>query len=157
LQEKYGGIKEASDRMDHRTFIENLTDRLQERHNFKRARGKHNWVALESNAPDVFYAFGFETRRGELVNAALVIDSSDKDWNKKLYDALEEEEDSLSSEFVEELKWERRNDQRQSRISIFRQGSIKDDWQTLKDIEEWAINRLLKFREVFGPRLDNIG
>ena len=36
---------------------------------------------------------------------------------------------------------------------VVRPGSIDDDQETLEEIQEWMVERLLKFKEVFAPRL----
>ena len=38
-------------------------------------------------------------------------------------------------------------------MAIYRAGSIEDDQQQLAEIRIWMIKRLLKFKEVFAPRL----
>jgi hypothetical protein len=73
-----------------------------------------------------------------------------------LFDALAEQRDSLENEFGEELGWERLDDKRACRIAVYRTGSIEDDTQILADIEGWAIERLLKLKEVFAPKLAEI-
>jgi hypothetical protein len=39
---------------------------------------------------------------------------------------------------------------------VYRPGNIADDPATLKEIQPWMIDRLLKFREVFGSRLPSL-
>ena len=54
------------------------------------------------------------------------------------------------------MNWERLDDHRASRIAVVRQGSIDGDSETLKEIEDWMIDKLLDFKRVFGPRLDEL-
>ncbi len=51
---------------------------------------------------------------------------------------------------------ERLDERKASRISIVRQGSIDDDDETLQAIRDWMVANLLKFKQVFGPRLDDL-
>jgi hypothetical protein len=76
--------------------------------------------------------------------------------NKALFNTLAKQKDSLPAGFREELEWERLDNRRASRIAVYREGSIEDDQQTLEEITEWSINRLLKLREVFTPRLTKV-
>ncbi len=61
--------------------------------------------------------------------------------------------DSLKTEFGEVLDWERLNDRRASRVTVYRAGSVEDGPQAQKEIQRWIIDRLLKFKKVFGPSL----
>ena len=45
------------------------------------------------------------------------------------------------------------DDRRASRIAVYRAGSIDQDPQALGEIRAWMIDRLLRFRKVFGPLL----
>ena len=78
---------------------------------------------------------------------------SDRERNKHIFDDLKEQKEAIDVELEESLDWERLDDSKASRISIRRQGSIDDDPDTLKELQDWMVERLLKFKEVFGPRL----
>ena len=91
--------------------------------------------------------------QGGQVRAEVYIDRGDTESNKALFDALFEQRDLLQEEFGEQLTWERLDNRRASRIAVYRSGSIEDDTQTLKEVEEWAIKRLLGLKKVFAPKL----
>ena len=78
---------------------------------------------------------------------------SDKDWNRELFDQLSEDQADLQSELGEPLEWDRLGN---PRIAVVRTGSIDDDEEALAEIRAWMVERLLKFRRVFGPRLDEL-
>ena len=67
-----------------------------------------------------------------------------------------EQKEAIESELSESLEWERREDTRFSRIAASREGSIDDDQETLKEIENWMVDKLLDFKRVFGPRLNEL-
>ena len=73
-----------------------------------------------------------------------------------MFDQLFERRTEIESEVGEELEWERLDDRRASRIAVMCQGSIEDNEDTLKVIQDWMVERLLKFKEVFAPRLDEL-
>ena len=100
------------------------------------------------------YEANFYSKGKAVVN--LQIAGSDKDWNKELFDQLEERKDDLESEFGETFEWERRSSGKTSEIRVVRPGSIDDEEETLGEIREWMVERLLKFKQVFGPRLDEL-
>jgi hypothetical protein len=70
-----------------------------------------------------------------------------------LFDKLASEQRSLESKFGEELSWERLDECRACRVAVYRPGSIEDDQQTLEVVRGWMIERILKFKDVFGWRL----
>ncbi len=90
------------------------------------------------------------------VGTTVHINSVDKTRNKKWFDALQEEKCAIEAAFGEPLEWERRDERRYSRIAVYREGSIDDDDDTLEEVHDWMVERLLKFSEVFGPRLDKL-
>jgi len=83
----------------------------------------------------------------------LYIDLGDLDENKALFDRLAKSRESSETEFGEKLEWERLDEKRASRVATYRQGSIEDDVATLEEIQAWMIERLFKFKAVFGPKL----
>jgi hypothetical protein len=42
---------------------------------------------------------------------------------------------------------------RACRIAVYREGSIEDSSASLEDYHKWAVDHLLQFKKVFGPRL----
>ena len=98
--------------------------------------------------------YGATFAQGEKARIEVYIDSTDKDWNKTLFDRLMERKKSIESELSESLEWQRLDDRRASRIAVVRRGSIDDDPETLKEIEDWMIDKLLDFKRVFNPRLN---
>ena len=96
------------------------------------------------------------TRNATVRALAPYASNVDRDWNKTLFDQLLERQTDIESEVGEELEWERLDDRKASRIAVVRQGSIDDDEDTLEEIQDWMVDRLLKFKEVFAPRLDEL-
>ena len=94
--------------------------------------------------------------RGNRARINLYIDSINGDWNKELFDQLQERQADIQSELEETLEWERLDDRRASRIAVVRPGTIDDDEETLAEIRGWMVERLLKFKQVFGPRLNEL-
>ena len=90
------------------------------------------------------------------MRAELYIDLGDSGQNKALFDALLGSRETIEREFGEPLQWERLDDRRASRIAIYRQGSIENDTQSLQEIKAWAIDHLLRFKKVFGPKLPTL-
>ena len=86
----------------------------------------------------------------------MYIDSGDRDWNKGLFDQMYDRKEGIESQVGAPLEWERLDERIASRVYVARDGTIDDQEETLKEIRRWMIAQLLKFKEVFGPRLDEL-
>ena len=149
------GTSERSER--YRDFFQGLMDTLREEHHFTNARKAQpsNWYYFSAgHAQRAQYGASFAM--GGRVRIELYIDRDDRDWNKRLFDQLLKHRTDIETEIGEALEWERLDDRRASRIAVMCQGSIDDDQDTLKVIQDWMVERLLKFKEVFAPRLDEL-
>ena len=143
-------VSEAGER--YRVFFQALADDLRNR-NFTGVRNARaqNYIRFTSGYPNISYRTSFTWDRGPRVE--LHISARDKDWNKSLFDDLATSKIDIEGKMGESLDWERSEDTIASRIALYIGGSIDDDDETLEEIREWMVERLLNFREVFGPRL----
>lgn len=140
-----------------RGFWQKLTDALTEDHSFTEPEsiGPIYWRSFPTgHAQGVKYDANFYSE--ERAVAKLHIGGPDKDWNKELFDQLEERKGDLEAEFGETFEWERRSRGKTSEIRVVRPGSLDDGEETLAEIRAWMVERLLKFKQVFGPRLDEL-
>lgn len=140
----------------YKTFFQGLIDTLRER-NFTNARKAQlsNWYEFSAgHGQRIKYAASFI--QGNRVRIAVSMRSADKEMNKLLFDQLEEIKESIETDLSETLVWERLENGIESRIAVLRNGSINDDQETLKEIEKWMEVKLLDFKRVFGPILDEL-
>lgn len=155
-QKKSGSVKKPSEKGEaYREFFQHLIDQLREL-GFTKARvgQPQNWYSFASGYSGIGYSVNFA--QGDRVRVEVYIDRGDVTLNKKLFDTLAEQKDSLKQRIEGNLEWERLNDKRASRVAVCRPGSIEKDPQTLVEIREWIINRLLEFKNVFGPKLSEL-
>ena len=150
-----GTVSERSDR--YRKFFQELIDTLRENHSFTNARKgqPQNWYHFSAGHAQRAQ-FGATFFGNGNVRIDVYLDHVDRDWNKRLFDRLIESKDAIEVELGVGLEWERLDERKASRISIVRQGSIDDDDETLQAIRDWMVANLLKFKQVFGPRLDEL-
>jgi hypothetical protein len=134
-------------------FFQDLIDRLRTQHTFTQARKAQPvaWYSFSSGVGGVRYSVYFAG--GGVVQAEVYIDRGDAVWNKWLFDALYAQRDAIEAEFGEPLEWERLDNRRASRIAAKRPGRIDDPAETLEEIKNWAIDRLLRLKKVIGPRV----
>ena len=144
------GLSERNQR--YRAFFQELIDRLREEHRFTNAtKGQpQSWYTFSAGLGRVGFNASFAA--GARYRVEVYIDR-DKDWNEQLFDKLFASKEDIESELGEELFWERLDNRKACRISAVRQGSIDDGPDTLAEIRDWMIERLLAFKRVFGPRL----
>lgn len=136
----------------YRRFNQALVDELRDQHHFTpQMRG------LEKNTQrfgsGVSGRYGVSFARGGRVRVELYIDEGDLESNSATFAALLSQQAAIESEFGERLKWEPLEGRRAFRIAVYRTGSIDDADEDLAEIRAWAINRLLRFKSVFDPRL----
>ena len=146
-----GGDSERMER--YRLFFQNLIDILREKHQFTNARKgqPQSWYTFSSGYSGISYGANFN--RGGMARVEVYIDRTDRDWNELMFNQLIEREERVESDLGESLEWEPLERRRACRISIRRSGSIYDDPETLEEMQEWMVERLLTLKRVFGPHL----
>ena len=154
-QSKRGpGLDEVSGkRSSYQEFFQLLIDELREKHRFTNARAgqPQNWYSFSSGTRGFTYGMSF-AQGGEL-RSDLYIDLGDGVKNEIAFDSLVASKDSIEQEFGEPLRWERLDKRRACRIACYVTGSIEDSVEQQEQHRKWGVERLLKFKKVFGPRL----
>lgn len=136
----------------YRDFFQQLIDRLRTQHGYTNARKgqPQNWYTFSSGLSGIGYAVAFST--GSRVRTEVYIDNGSENWNSAIFNGLAEQRGEIEAAFGEPLEWEPLDTRRACRIAVYRTGSIDDPPLTLEDIRKWAIERLLRFKTVIGPR-----
>ncbi len=137
----------------YRAFFQRLIDTLRDKHHFTNARVAQpaNWYSFASGVSGITYTVTFA--QGGRVRAELYLDAGDADSNKANFDAFLAQRDEIEETFGEKLAWERMDDRKASRIAVYRSGTINATEEERSAIQEWLVERLLRLRETFGPRL----
>jgi hypothetical protein len=112
-----------------------------------------NWYTFAAGPGLQGVVYGASFAQGGQARTEIYIDRGDAAVNIQLFDELASEKEPLEGEFGEQLSWERLDERRACRVAVYRPGSIEDDQQTLQVIRGWMIERLLKFKDVFGWRI----
>ena len=151
------GTEKVSERgKTYQSFFQALVDELRNEHRFTNSRraGTRSWASFTTG----FSGFGYRASfaQGGRARVGVYIDNGEKLWNEGRFDELAESSEAIESEIGGEFEWQRLDNRRACRISAVRPGSIDDDDDTLDEIRQWMVERLLKFSEVFGPRLDEL-
>lgn len=140
----------------YREYFQLLIDELREKHKFTGARKgqPQSWYSFASGFSGITYGASFAM--GNRVRVELYIDSTNTEKNKNLFDKLAQEKEKIEEKFGQPLEWERLDEKRASRIAIYRYGSIEDDEETLKKIQFWTIEHLLKLKNIFPTYLKKL-
>lgn len=152
------GAEPVSDRRAaYQAFFQALIDELRDKHRFTNAKAgqPQNWYSFSSGTRGFTYGMSF-AQTGEL-RAEVYIDAGDEAWNEAAFDALLAEQELIEKAFGEPLRWERLDNRRACRVACYATGSIEDSTEQQEQHRKWAIDRLLKFKKVFGPRLSAVG
>ncbi len=136
----------------YRAFFQKLIDELRENFRFTNAKTgqPQSWYSFTSGSKGCTYGCSFA--RGK-IRTEVYIDTRDQNINKEILKTFELQKVELEREFGEEIIFEELPTRRASRIAIYRDGDIWADDQILDEIRIWCIEKLLKFRQVFGEKL----
>lgn len=63
---------------------------------------------------------------------------------------------AIEQEFGDRLVWEDLENRRACRVAYSRPGSILDSQEKLDEYLAWTVERLLRLKAVFGPRLPRV-
>lgn len=144
----------------YKEYFQQLIDILREKYRFTGARvgQPQNWYSFScglSGFSGITYGTSFAL--GSRVRAELYIDQGDAEENRQLFEYLMFSKEQIEHEFGEPFGWESLEEKRACRIAVYRPGSIENSEEVLEEIRSWAIDRLLKLKEVFEPYLRHYG
>jgi hypothetical protein len=145
-----GSLGTSDTQEKYRQYFQKLIDELREKHKFTNAKKgqPQGWYAFPSDNSNVYLyetSFAFNER----VRVGVYLDTKDQIKNKDIFDKLFSEKETIEKELGEEICWERLDDKRACRIVIYTDGHINLDTEELSKIKDWAIEKLLKFKEKF--------
>lgn len=151
------GSEVSETKEQQRAFFQTLIDALREEHTFTQARvgQPQNWYRFATGFTGVSYGASFawqDRARVELY----IGKTGNQSGNKRLFDQLEQRKEPIETALGHSLVWDRKDEYLSCIISVEREGRIGDDDETLEQIREWMIGRLLAFKDAFGPHLDEL-
>ena len=129
----------------------------------ERLKSEHGWnIGTENKYYEYVVGSGFSNmaRRMRLTweneaRVELMIQSSDADWNKAVFDLLKESQERIEADIGAALHWDRGEDTKSCRIGVSRNGSLDDSEEELDEIRAWMIDNVQRFRPVFRPYLED--
>ena len=144
----------ASSELDQRylSFFRSLFDRLR-REDFAIPRSiPRRYSNFQIHDGMVSYGANFPGRG--LARVEVNIYTGEPDWNCQILQALQEHKDEIEGE-LGMLEWRRMP--KSCRISLDKPGSaIEESNDNGSAIQDWMVDTLIKFRSVFGPKLEEL-
>lgn len=140
----------------YQAFFQVLIDELREKHGFTAARAAlpQSWFLFSSGTSGLRYGASFALG-GEL-RTEVYIDLGDQAVNKAAFAKLAADRETIERDFGEPLRWEELPTKKASRVACYAPGSILDPTDRQEVYRRWMIERLLKFKRIFGPRLPDL-
>jgi uncharacterized protein DUF4268 len=151
-----GGTEELSSKAAaYKKFFQKLIDELREKYKFTSARAgqPQNWCSFSTGTRGFTYGGSFSAK-GQL-RAEVYIDfgAGHEDTNETVLETWKASSAEIEAAFGENLSWESLDTKRACRVACYRPGSIEDSDENLETYFKWMVDRLLKFKKVFGPCL----
>lgn len=133
--------------------ISEIRNDLRENYRFTGARlgQAQNWYAFSSGVSGI--PFGAVFGANGKVRVEVYIDQGDGDKNNLIFNALKDQKETIESALGFELNWEGLDNRRACRISIENDGAIESSSEDLQETHQWMVDKLLKFKKAFAPRL----
>ena len=104
----------------------------------------------------ISYNVGFWSGGGQpSLDVYLWIAADETARNKQIFDGLSEYRDEIERELAG-VTWDRRNNMRMCSIYFSQGGSIAGPEEDLEELRKWAVDRLVKLRVAFAPRLEKV-
>jgi hypothetical protein len=137
-------------RANYQAFFQQLIDVLRDQHRFtdQRAAQPQNWAHFSAGVTGIRYGVTFSSNG---LRAELYIDA-DHDLNTAIFEALASERETIERELGFALSWEALEARKACRVSSYCEDSLPAPADREAALA-WTIERLLKLRSVFGPRL----
>jgi Domain of unknown function (DUF4268) len=137
-------------------FFQQLVDVLRDKYRFTNARQgqPQNWYTFASGVRGVVYSIWFSA--AGYVRCELYIDVGDRDLNRAIFERLRQEKNEIEKDFGDALQWDSFETRRACSVGASLSGEIDDPPEVVQTLLNWAVDRLLRFKKVFGPRLPRV-
>jgi hypothetical protein len=148
------GTRQFSQRqIEYNNFFTDLVSKIHERMpaftNVRRI-GYDSWIHFATGRSG--FAFSVAFTSGNRFRVELEIDTGDYDKNRSAFGKLSNEKEALEA-VLGQLIWDFKEGRRAQRIYTDRGGTVDSPAEMLKELKDWAIETLMKFRDVLTPRV----
>lgn len=138
----------------YKAFFQGVIDELRERYRFTNARiaQPQSWYSFASGVSGFSYGLTFTASRR--LQAEVYINTGDTQRNKAVFEWFNRQKESIEAEMGEVLIWEPLEHRQASRICVARPDTtFAAAAENPEELTKWSVERLLRLKQVFGPRL----
>ena len=151
------GRRKATPRQQlYHQFFQNLLANLKaEAPNFTSSNKVDNENYFKCSAGRAGFSYSFSFTQNNRFRIELYIDTGDAETTKKAFDLLIEDEGSIKEEFELTVDWDRLDEKRACRLSVYypQSISIDDSTEVLSDLRKWAVQTGIRFRGAMRDRI----
>ena len=139
-----------------RDFFRPLVDELRTRgfSNRTKAYGRH-YRHFSSDFKGIYYSACF-VGGSTFPYAYIHIEPQDREFGKRIFDALQETSAEIEANIDAEWEWRRLDRRNYCNVGLRRDGSIGDRSEMLEEIRAWMLEYLPKLKEVLDPHLERV-
>lgn len=120
----------------------------------KRTGSQNSWISTGAGIANVQYNL---VLLKDKIRVELYINKELSDDNKRIFNLLKEEKETIEKKFGAELNWELLEDKKASRISVSSDNSFnRDDIANWGRSIDWHIENMKKFENAIKPSLEKI-
>ena len=141
-------------------FFQELAEKLYSEGLAKTRKGlPQNWLSIGAGKSGFWYSAVFT--RDNRYRIELVIDTGNYDRNKKIFNKLKEYKEEIEKNIGFQLNWNKLENSRCSRIELYYHEPIRieeviEDENKKKELINWTINIIKKFKKTFTPKIKTI-
>ena len=141
----------------YRDFFQTMIGDLRRKRFTDRARASAgNNQSFPTDFAGISYNVGFWNSGGKpSLDVYLWIAANETARNKQIFDGLSGYQDEIEGE-LSGVTWDRRNNMRMCSIYFSRGGPIASPEEDLTELRKWAVDRLVRLRDAFEPRLKKV-
>ena len=122
--------------------------------NRTKGHGRH-YRHFSSDFQGIYYSVCF-TRSEKFPYAYVHVEPSDREFGKRIFDALQERSVEIEASIDAEWEWRRLDRRNYSNVGLRRDGSIDDPPEKREEIRAWMLDKLPKLKEVLDPHLERV-
>lgn len=139
-----------------RQFNKRIVDKLRERGFTTNAIRPVDWNSIPSTVAGFHYFWGMVNKSARPVAVYLEMQTGNREHEEIVFASLKSGKSDIEASLGQEHRWIWKET---GNIQIILQGpeaSIDDSFDTLDEIGNWIVEHLLKLKQVFDPRLQEI-
>jgi hypothetical protein len=152
-----GGPEMSPRQLAYKDFFTTLLEKVKAHHpDLTRAKSVYpqSWFSFPVGRSG--FGIGTVFTQEKVFRVEIYVDVGDRTKNKAAFDALYQDREVIEAEIGQPVVWERLDDRRASRVYCGTKGSIDDAPARLRELQDWAVDLVWLFRQVFEPRVQSL-